>query len=201
MALTVAQSPNATIGEKAFAGGYLVAEGAAHGALVVGTAGLACAAVGPACAAPVEAALGIGAAGEIALSDKLGQNVWQMGLADRGNAIEDALGRNLSHTFEAIDKFDSSTGIVTSIKSINLATKSYQTFQGIWSRVAGYVQDVAGYTGGADANISITQAMIRGRELLLAIPPDASQAQLDMLQQLQTWAAQMGVTVTIQVVK
>jgi hypothetical protein len=60
----------------------------------------------------------------IQLSDKLGQNVWQMGNANAGNAIEDALGRNLSHTFETIDKFDPSNGVATSIESINLGLKA-----------------------------------------------------------------------------
>jgi len=62
MALTIVQSPNASAGDKALAGGYLFFEGAAHGALAVGTAGLACVAAGPGCVAAVEGALGIGAA-------------------------------------------------------------------------------------------------------------------------------------------
>jgi hypothetical protein len=62
LALTVVQSPKASIGEKALAGGYILAETAAHVALAAGTAGLACAAAGPGCVTAVEGALGMGAA-------------------------------------------------------------------------------------------------------------------------------------------
>ncbi len=105
----------------------------------------------------------------------------------------------MSHYFPTIDKW--SNGIATSIKSIDLTAKSYQSGQALWNRVAGYVTEMTNFTGGSDPNVVITQQMIQGRELLLAIPPNASQAQLQILQQLQAWAAQMNVTVIIQVVK
>jgi RHS repeat-associated protein len=61
MALTIVQSPDASVGDKAFAGGYILVEGVAHGALALGVAGLACSAVAP-CLTAAESALGIGAA-------------------------------------------------------------------------------------------------------------------------------------------
>jgi len=61
MALTIVQSDQASPGERIGAGAYIAAEGLTHGALVAGTAMLACSTVAP-CAAAVETALGIGTA-------------------------------------------------------------------------------------------------------------------------------------------
>jgi hypothetical protein len=203
MALTIVQSPNASGGEKALAGGYVLAEGAAHVALAAGTAGLACVAAGPGCVAAVEGALGIGAAAcadgdcgnEIQLSQQLGQNVWQMGLQTRGLAIENALGGNLPAGFKTIDRF--TNGIATSIKSIDLTAKTYQNTSQLWSTVSGYVTKLANFQGATLGQYAITAQQITGRELVLATSPGASQAQLQLLQQLQAWAAQYNVILTL----
>lgn len=62
MALSIVQNPNASFGEKALAGGYIGSEAIAHAGLVIGTAGLVCAATVPGCAKAVETVLGIGTA-------------------------------------------------------------------------------------------------------------------------------------------
>ncbi len=58
MALTIVKSDEATLGQKAIAGGYVALEGAAHAALVVGS--IACASNPLACVGGAQTALGIG---------------------------------------------------------------------------------------------------------------------------------------------
>ncbi len=69
------------------------------------------------------------------------------------------------------------------------------------SRVQGYVNDVANFNGASQGAIRITANMITARGVILAIPPNASAQQMAALQQLQTWAANLGVTLNLQVVK
>ena|GEM_PF-2603345 len=207
MALTIIQSPNASAEQKLLAGGYIAAEGVAHAGLAAGVAGLACGAVGPACVKPVEAVLGIGAAAcadgdctnEINLSAKLGQDVWQIGLKLRGEAIENAIGRSpqLSRNFPTIDRYEN--GIATSIKSIDLAAKTYQNIGRLTSTVQDYINQLYNFNGASFAGTDIT--VVTGRQLILAIPPNATAQQLAALQQLQAQAAQQGINLVLQVVK
>lgn len=59
----------------------------------------------------------------------------------------------------------------------------------------GAVQGVRQWGG-----ISIENSKIIARELLLAIPQGATQAQLAALQQLQQWASTVGVTINVTVI-
>jgi RHS repeat-associated protein len=211
MALSIVQHPKASLKEKALAGGYIALEAGSHAALVVGTASLACVAAGPGCVAAVEGALGIGAGAcadgnctnKIELSARLGQNIWQMNSFDRGWAIENAIGRgpllqNLPG-FPTIDRFVN--GIATSIKSIDLGAKTYQNIGTLTTTVQGYINKLAGFPGARYDNVNITNAMIQGRELILAIPPNASAEQMIALQQLVANAANQGVNLVLTVVK
>jgi RHS repeat-associated protein len=208
MALTIVQSPKTSLADKTLAAGYIYVEGVYHGAAAVGAVALACSAVAP-CATAVESALGIGAAAcadgnctnEIELSAKLGQNVWKMNPFDRGWAIEKAIGRSpqLVDNFPTIDRFEN--GVATSIKSIDLGAKTYQNIGALTSEVQGYVGKVANFNGARWGGAEITG--ITGRQLILAIPPNATAQQMAALQQLQAWAANQGqgVNLILQVVK
>jgi hypothetical protein len=190
MALSIVQHPKASITQKAGAGAYIAAEGLAHGALALGVGALACNAVAP-CATAVEAALGIGT------------SVWKLDPLQRGWAIEKLIGRgsllrNLPG-FPTIDKFEN--GIATSIKSIDLGTKTYQNIGALTSTVQGYIDKLAGFTGDSYGGVTIYNAMIRGRELILAIPRNASAEQMKALQQLAANAVNQGVNLVLKVIK
>jgi hypothetical protein len=124
-----------------------------------------------------------------------------MGWAERGVQIENAIGRSpqLANNFPTIDRFEN--GIATSIKSIDLGAKSYQNIGTLTSQVQEYVTKVANFPGARWGGTEITTNMITGRQLILAIPPNATAQQMAALQQLQTWAANQGVNLTLQVVK
>ena len=124
-----------------------------------------------------------------------------MGWAERGVQIENAIERSpqLKPGFPTIDRFEN--GIATSIKSIDLGAKTYQNIGTLTLQVQEYVTKVANFNGARWGGTEITTNMITGRQLILAIPPNATAQQMAALQQLQTWATNQGVNLTLQVVK
>ena len=98
-----------------------------------------------------------------------------------------------------IDRFEN--GVATSIKSIDLGVKSYQNIGQLTGTVKGYVNALADWQGVRQwGGISIENSKIIARDLLLAIPQGATQAQLAALQQLQQWASTVGVTINVTVI-
>jgi hypothetical protein len=66
------------------------------------------------------------------------------------------------------------------------------------STVQGYVNTLANWQGTSGwGNVIIQANQITAREVLLAVPPQVSQTQLNTLQQLQQWATTQGVTLSI----
>jgi hypothetical protein len=135
------------------------------------------------------------------VSAELGENVWKMHPFKRGWAIEKAIGRspNLVDNFPVIDMFEN--GIATSIKSINLGAKSYQNTDTLNRTVQGYIKKVANFNGASWGGFEISPNMIEGRELLLAIPPNATAEQLQVLTDLVVSAADQGVQLVLKVVR
>lgn len=126
-------------------------------------------------------------------------SIWSKNWAERGRAAEDVLGRNLSRNFETIDKFEN--GVATSIKSIDLTAKTYQDSGALVSKLNQYVSEVAAFKGSKGGGTTrITSNMIQGRELSLAIPPNATAAQMSAIGQVTQAAASQGVTVTVHVI-
>ncbi|MFZ1265329.1 MAG: RHS repeat-associated core domain-containing protein, partial [Anaerolineae bacterium] len=129
------------------------------------------------------------------------QSVWKLDPLKRGQEIEKMLGRSpqLTQNFPVIDRFEN--GLATSIKSIDLGAKSYQNIGQLTGTVKGYVSALANWQGVRQwGGISIENSKIIARELLLAIPQGATQAQLAALQQLQQWASTVGVTINVTVI-
>lgn len=117
---------------------------------------------------------------------------WTLPNLQRGQLIEDMLGRNLPRNFPVIDRW--SNGVITSIKSLDLNAPTYQNIGALTSKVQGYIDAVANFQGAwwLQAN------MITGRDLLLAVPSSAStQAQWAALQALQQYASNLGIALTI----
>ena len=131
------------------------------------------------------------------------QSVWQMRPFDRGVAIENMLGRspNLVDNFPTIDRFQS--GVATSIKSIDLTAKSYQNINTLTRTVQGYVDKMAQWQGQRSpwGGVTIRSSQITGRAVDLAIPPGATQAQMNALQQIQQHATGVGVQLNIMTIQ
>lgn len=101
--------------------------------------------------------------------------------------------------FPTIDKFVN--GVATSIKSINLAANSYQNINTLNTVVRGYVNKLASFQGATWGGWDVRGADITSRVLELAIPPGASDQQLQALEQLKTWALSKDVEISIKVIK
>ncbi|KAF0105575.1 MAG: hypothetical protein FD147_2625 [Chloroflexi bacterium] len=142
-------------------------------------------------------------AGEVKIIQQTSQSVWRLNPLIRGFRIENALGKSpqLSNNFPVIDRFEN--GVATSIKSIDLTAKTYQNVSSLTNKVMGYGNTVLNWQGTKPqgwAGTKITNPMIKTRELLLAIPPNATEAQTIALQRIQTSLMNLGLlfrTITI----
>ena len=119
------------------------------------------------------------------------QEVWKLLPFERGQAIEQALGHNLSSKFPVIDKFDN--GLATSIKSIDLGAPTYQDAGKLASTIKGYINKVSDFDGGAHGGFRILPGETTGRALDLAIPSLGTATQKIALQEMMEYAAQQGV--------
>ncbi len=139
-------------------------------------------------------------AGAAATTAGAAASPWALPAFQRGQVIEDMLGRSpfLVRNFPVIDRFVN--GVATSIKSLDLRAASYQDISTLTSTVQRYVNTLANWQGATWRGVRINAAQITGRELLLAIPPGATQAQMEALQQVQQWAQTVGVTLNIVIV-
>lgn len=171
------------LGGALFVGGATLAGGAAvAGTASVGTAGTTAATAACAdgdCTNEAQAVIrGSQNAAQTA------QSVWKLDTLKRGQEIERMLGRSpqLSQNFPVIDRFEN--GVATSIKSIDLGARSYQNIGTLTSTVRGYANELAGWRGTTWAGTQIDAHQIISRELLLAIPQNATEAQLAALRQL-----------------
>ena len=125
------------------------------------------------------------------------QSIWRLPWDQRGIAAEISVGRspNLLQNFPVIDRWEN--GIATSIKSIDLTAKTYQNIGALENRIWNYISKLHNWQGASMGGINITPEQIAVRELVLVIPPQASQLQLDALYQMQQQAAAINVVVTL----
>ena len=121
------------------------------------------------------------------------KNVWKLDPLMRGQELHRMLGQNLPNAFRTVDIWDEVSGTVTSIKTLNTAAPTYQNAARLFSTVQGYIDEVAQYAGGRMGGREIVAPEIMHRQLLLAIPPTVSEAQISILQQLQVSASYSNV--------
>ncbi len=123
-------------------------------------------------------------------------SVWLLPPSARGFQIEADLGGDLPPGFPTIDKFDN--GVATSIKSVDLAAPTYQNPSALLSRLRGYVNKVAAFTGDARGPVRILPDQVRERVLEVAIPQgSATPAQQAALDAAEQYARSRGVTVKV----
>ncbi len=133
---------------------------------------------------------------EKAIATAATRSVWELGNFVRGGLIERALGANLPRSFPVIDKF--AEGIATSIKSIDLTSKTYQNLEALATKINGYVDKLAGFNGAKLAQVEVKASEITSRELQLAIPAGGvTDAQRAVLDSATTRAQKMGVKLTV----
>ncbi|MCW3842175.1 DUF6531 domain-containing protein [Micromonospora yasonensis] len=133
---------------------------------------------------------------------KAGSSVWKLGQFERGLAIEAKLGGNLPRSFPTIDRF--ANGTATSIKSVDLGAKTYQSAANLTSRLKGYVDKAAGFAKSNPVRfdgVTIRPGQVAARELEVVVPRGATAAQQNALNQIVQYGAQKGVTVRVIVMR
>jgi RHS repeat-associated protein len=129
---------------------------------------------------------------------------WDKNPFQRGKDIEDDLGQNLPETFKTIDKYDNATGEVTSIKSLDLDAKTYQTDANLKSRLDKYLNELDVFTGYRQEGFVIGNlpggSPINSKTLEIALPRAATGSQLGVINQLIADGAAKGINVTIVVI-
>ncbi|MCX7683008.1 MAG: hypothetical protein N2508_13760 [Anaerolineae bacterium] len=125
---------------------------------------------------------------------------WALPTLQRGQMIHRMLGANLPQNFPVIDRFVN--GVATSIKTLDLNAATYQNIGALTSKVQGYINTLANFQGATLGQWSVGTPTnpITARILELVVPPGATQAQVAALQQLQQYAANLGVTLNLVVV-
>lgn len=135
------------------------------------------------------------------LANRLSNSAWPMPPFIRGFDLEARMGGNLPPGFPTIDKFDWSTGLATSIKSVNLGSKTYQNPDRLRSLLKRYVDKVAAFRGGNIGNYEIKPASVEYRALQLAIPENATPAQEAVLEEMKRYAIDQGAPMIIEVIR
>jgi RHS repeat-associated protein len=193
-AMFIYKWPGSYASERTLAAAYIGGWAVAHAALVVGAGGLVVA--GGQAAIPWLT--------ELYAISKLSQSLpqtcdkvspWILRPFQRGIQIENQIGRSpaLVQNFPVIDKFNN--GVATSIKSIDLGAKTYQNAGNLTRTVQSYVTKLSNWQGITRANFSVNQESIISRELILAIPPNATYEQMQILTQIQNWALTLNTPV------
>jgi ABC-type cobalamin transport system ATPase subunit len=109
---------------------------------------------------------------------------------------------NFPSNFPTIDHWDDVTGFITSIKSMNLGSITYQTASKLESKLRRYLDDLAGYNQQTFGGVTIppSNRNIGGRKLILAVPFLPSSVQQQVLDRLINEYAQKGVDLIVKVV-
>ena len=90
---------------------------------------------------------------------------------------------------------------ITSIKSLDLNAKSYQSGNAVFNRVKGYIDKLVDFKGGRLGDKDIKNVDFDNRVLELAIPERATDSQLEQLRRLQEYAQEQNIQLTIVLAK
>lgn len=144
-----------------------------------------------------------GATSSSSLAEALGA-AYRLNPFARGNLIESILagvsGGALPRTFPVIDRF--LNGVATSVKSLDLAAKTYQNVGNLTSRLQGFVNKLAGFQFGQVGNAVVRGRDITSRVLEIVIQQKSlTEEQAIAIRNLGGYAAQNGVTIRVIVAK
>jgi len=128
------------------------------------------------------------------------KGAWSLNPFDRGKSLEATL-KGWGTNFPVIDKFDKTSRTITSIKSLDLNAKSYQSGNAVFNRVKGYIDKLAGFQRGELQEIIIESGDFDNRVLELAIPEGATSSQLEQLKKLKEYAQEQSIQLTIVLAK
>jgi hypothetical protein len=123
---------------------------------------------------------------------------WDKDPIQRVRDIEDALGQNLPEPFKTIDRYDN--GTITSIKSLDVNAKTYQTASKLKSRLKKYLDDLDIFTGHSQEGFLVGVqggTPITSKTLEIAIPRAASGSQQAVLNEIIAYGLTKNINVVI----
>ena len=117
----------------------------------------------------------------------------------RGRLLEFFAGAHLGRTFPVIDRFVRSTGVATSIKSLDLRMASYQTTSGLKSTIMRYVKALEQFQGAVRNTAAVRGGEISSRQLELIVPRGISPTagQLEAIDSAAREALGMGIEIVV----
>jgi hypothetical protein len=141
-------------------------------------------------------AIGVSTAGIAAQAEGFElQRLWDLGLQERGLAIEEALGGNLPPGFPTIDRF--SEDVATSIKSMDLTSPSYQDPARVMQQATEYINKLYNFEGNITrAGVTVGEPVAK---VLQWVVPEgvANPEQQGALDYAVDYGARNGITVEI----
>jgi RHS repeat-associated protein len=129
------------------------------------------------------------------------KSVWGLNALERGLVIEKGLGGNLPKNFPVIDKL--SDGVATSIKSVDLTAKTYNTGNGLFNTLKGHVNTLSSFTRGELSGVVAEQGVnFTSKTLVVAIQPGkASLTQWEQIGKAMEYAISHGIEFSLKFVK
>ena len=122
-------------------------------------------------------------------------SIWDLPNKQRGMKIEELYGGNLPYDFPIIDIYDSASKIGTSIKSINLSSKTYQDKASLSRVLKQYVDDIK--TRGV---ISYKQEnyYLVGKKIIFVIPRGSiNNVNSAVLEEIKSYSKANGIDITV----
>lgn len=128
------------------------------------------------------------------------ENIWSESAIIRGNKADVLLGNNLCHNFPIIDKLEGT--MVTSIKSIHLSMKTYQTRNGLYNVLAKYIRQLDGFIGKQWNGIEVKAVDYNTKVLQVAVPDFSfTEAQKLALESAKVYASERNIKLVVTVIK
>ena len=125
-----------------------------------------------------------------------GTSIWTLDKFARGWEAERRLG-GMMNNFPTIDKFDKIKNTMSSIKSMDLTCKTYQTASTITRTLNGYASKLANFIQEEMGQLIFTANNATQRFLELAIPKGASPEQMQAIQHSVEYAKSIGVELIV----
>ncbi|WP_396134789.1 hypothetical protein [Brevibacillus nitrificans] len=131
---------------------------------------------------------------------KTGSNVWKMGWAPRGKAIDKLLGNNLGDNFPVVDKLANRN--LTSIKSYDLTLKSNSGGNAWFNSLKRDVDTLNKFTERTWNGVTVRKSQYDTKTLQIAIPDvPLTEGHIQSLQRAIDYAKERGINIITTVIK
>jgi hypothetical protein len=123
-------------------------------------------------------------------------SIWDLPNKQRGSKIEELYGGNLPYDFPVIDIYDNASKVGTSIKSINLNSKSYQDKANISRLLKQYVDDIKSQD---TINYKEEKYVLAGKKLIFIIPKGSvNDVNNTVIEEIKSYARDNGIDITVE---